>query len=154
VTSRAVYKAVAARLQATIEVGSNVAKTNDLDRLVGAIYSPKEVKRILGQAARRYVYSCRINNTDPVAARHHVESSLRAMCEERGYVRFGVNKTVGNILGKVMTGYKAGYDLLQPQLEKAKERYERHERSVGRWRYWDIEMKEAFLRRYWGSEPG
>ena len=126
-----------------------MTKTNDLDRLVGAMYSPKEVKNILGRAARRLVYQCRIENTDPMAARRTVEATLRTMCEERGYVRFGLNKTVGNLVGKVMAGYKHGYDLVQPRLEKAKERFE----NTPKYRYWSTEEKEAWLRQYWGPEP-
>lgn len=122
---------------------------NDLDRLVGAMCTPKEVKNILGRYARQLVYGHRISNTDPVVARKSVEAALRGMAEQRGYVRFGLNKTVGNLVGKVMAGYKQGYDLVQPKLEKAKERFE----NSPKYRYWGFEEKEAFLRQYWGSEP-
>jgi hypothetical protein len=126
---------------------------NDLDRLVGAMCSPAEVKRVLGQTAKRLLDEARMSNLNPVHAKRFIEVALLKLAQDRGYARFGVNSTVGKLVGKMMTGYKSGYDQLQTKLEKAEERYERHERSAGGWRYWDAEMRDAFLREYWGPPP-
>jgi hypothetical protein len=126
---------------------------NDLDKLIGAVCTPKEVKRNLGRTARRFLDQARMQNMNPDDARSYIDWSLRKMASDRGYVRFGVNSTVGRLVGKMMVGYEAGYDQLQKKMEKAQDRYECTETPHGRFRYWTDEMTQAFRRQHWGPEP-
>jgi hypothetical protein len=129
---------------------SLMAAKNELDKFVGALASPKEVERALAQAAKEARYTCRLNNLDKAAAKHHIEVELLTLVNDRGYVRFGVSKTVGKLVGKMMDGYESGYNRVQPQIEMAKKRYERANQAMNKCRYWDHDALEAFLRAYWG----
>ena len=126
---------------------------NDLDRLIGALVTPKEVEHILAQSAKRALFDCRVSNKDKRHARIYIEASLNSIVTDRGYVRFGAYKTVGNLVAKMMVGYEPGYNRVQPKLEKAKKRFESRQYALKKFNYWDNEREEEFLRAYWSTQP-
>ena len=125
---------------------------NDLDRLIGALVTPKEVERVLAQLAKQALLDCRVSNKKKHEARPYIETALHLVVTERGYVRFGVYKTIGNLVAKMMVGYEQGYNLVQPKLEKAKKRFESRHYALKRFDYWTREKEEEFLRAYWSTQ--
>lgn len=145
-----IYKLAASRLEATISRG-RVMANNDLDRLIGSLATPQEIERALHQTAKRALYACRIGNYDRHQARRQIEATLTAVADERGYVRFGANRTIGKLTAKMMAGYEANYNAVQFKLDSYKKKWDRkHGRNYKmRWE----EGREEFLKTIWGEGP-